>query len=124
MLLKMQHCKERHFQSLTSSSQPIPLRKVKIKTITATLGQDCIKTLRKISKALFKVYLEDRVAVGNGTRWKIIFFKITASGRQDFAINWKFSLCFAEVYIYVSNCISDDVIPNERKPICDECVLF
>ena len=54
MLLKMQHHKERHFQSLTSSSQPIPLRKVKIKTVTATLGQDCIKTLRKISKALFK----------------------------------------------------------------------
>ena len=77
MLGKMQYRKEKHFQSLTSSSQPIALQKVQIKKITVMLGHDCLKTLRKISKALFKVNLEDRAMMENGTQWNIIFLKTT-----------------------------------------------
>lgn len=83
MLGKMQYRKEKHFQSLTSSSQPIALQKVQIKKITVMLGHDCLKTLRKISKALFKVNLEDRAMMENGTQWNIIFLKTTHTHTSD-----------------------------------------
>lgn len=41
------------------------------------LGHDCLKTLRKISKALLKVNLEDRAMMENGKQWNIIFLKTT-----------------------------------------------
>ena len=74
------------------------------------LGHDCLKTLRKISKALLKVNLEDRAMMENGKQWNIIFLKTThththththktTSGWQDFAIDLKFSLCFTDEYI-------------------------
>lgn len=47
----------------------------------------------------------------------------TALGWQDFAINQKFSVCFAKVYIYVSNYISNNISPDKCESICDECLL-
>ena len=86
------------------------------------LGQDCLESLRKISKALSKVNLEDKAMVGNEMQWNINFLKKTkqnkkqkktkaASGWQDFDINSKFSSCFTLSTYLVSNCISD-IIPD------------
>lgn len=74
------------------------LQKVKIKKITVMLDQDCLKTLRKISKAfLKKVNLEARATVGSEIKWNIIFLKKkpktkiqTALGWQDFALTRNF----------------------------------
>lgn len=41
------------------------------------LGQDCLESLRKISKALSKVNLEDKAMVGNEMQWNINFLKKT-----------------------------------------------
>ena len=122
MLGKMQYRKEKHFQSLTSSSQPIALQKVQIKKITVMLGHDCLKTLRKISKALFKVNLEDRAMMENGTQWNIIFLKTTHTHTHTKQLQvgktllstWNFHYVLRMHIFYVLNCISDNVIPAEQ----------
>ena len=108
MLGKMQYRKEKHFQSLTSSSQPIALQKVQIKKITVMLGHDCLKTLRKISKALFKVNLEDRAMMENGTQWNIIFLKTTHTHTHTHTQNsFRLArLCYQlEIFIMFYGCI-------------------
>ena len=47
------------------------------------LGQDCLESLRKISKALSKVNLEDKAMVGNEMQWNINFLKKTKQNKKQ-----------------------------------------
>lgn len=62
--------------------------------------------------------------MGNEIKRNITFFKKAVSGWQDFFINSKFLLCFAEVSSYASNCIPGNVIREKSKPICDKCTVL